>query len=273
MVNGCHPLSIIVVIVIVLRLFIILSLRGSYSLSWLGSMTRLSKSVPICEASTKFWCISATKTPAHYEVFHFYDMFNHIVESMFLSYQPCVISDKDWTMARPLKDVTTERASEASPCQFRRTTAPQNKHLQTHSKSLMTHHISDVMTSWEYEQQKGFEEFKPRYLQCILEIFHLWTKKEGSQPTSVRLDWLMGLLRLKSPPFGFVVRHSNRFQHLQCDLKSGCCLWITLFVAHTHISSYYKNSILSSFSSNTWYTVTNIMIQYDTILYIDFSIS
>lgn len=36
MVNGCHPLSIIVVIVIVLivlRLFIILSLTGSYCLS------------------------------------------------------------------------------------------------------------------------------------------------------------------------------------------------------------------------------------------------
>lgn len=62
------------------------------------------------------------------------------------------ISDKDWTMARPLKDVTTERASEASPCQLRRTTAPQNKHVQTHSKSLMTHHISYIMTSWEYEQ-------------------------------------------------------------------------------------------------------------------------
>lgn len=51
------------------------------------------------------------------------------------------------------------------------------EHLQTHSKSLMTHHISYIMTSWEYEQQKGFEEFKPRCFQCILEIFHLRTKR------------------------------------------------------------------------------------------------
>lgn len=99
-------------------------------------------------------------------------------------------------------------------------------------------------------------------------------KKGGSQPTSVRLDWLMGLLRLESPPFGFVVGHSNHFQHLQCDLKSGCCLWITLFVAHKQVHTrnilYYhhlRSSIIwYTVYSNyilSWCNVQYSMIQYD----------
>lgn len=178
------------------------------------------------------------------------------------------ISDKDWTMARPLKDVTTERASEASPCQLRRTTAPQNKHVQTHSKSLIYH------TSWHHENMNSRRDLRSLNQGAFSASWRSSTcgqKKGGSQPTSVRLDWLMGLLRLESPPFGFVVGHSNRFQHLQCDLKSGCCLWITLFVAHKQVHTrnilYYHHLR----SSIIWYTVYSNYIlswcnvQYDTI--------